>query len=389
MSGREDAVAVCPGEGVVIVDAVRSPLSRCGPGGVLAGVPPSVLLAQVALALLDRAPLEPGAVTRVLIAGGPSFDEVGREACSLIGVTPRSPTPLESGGSHQSIIHAAARAVGRHDVVLVLATTRPDLPSRCSSRRGLSAELVASRWKLDRAEVDAYARRSRRRAGEVAAMGEFRPEIIPIDAWSPRSRTIIEVDETIAGGPPPCGRPLFYEPAIAKQHPDIGWHLHAGNVSHPAIGAAAAILAGDDRAIELGLRPRARLLALAECAHVPGSQVCGPIRAAHTVLEHIGVDADKLDHYEISEAFPSIPLAWQKEFSADTYRLNPRGGSIGLGCPGPAAGLRSLATTLSALEATGGQLGIQASEGIGSAGDALLLELLPRRTLSSPDRSSR
>jgi acetyl-CoA acetyltransferase len=117
--------------------------------------------------------------------------------------------------------------------------------------------------------------------------------------------------------------------------------------------------------------------------------VCGPIRAAHTVLEHIGVDADKLDHYEISEAFPSIPLAWQKEFSADTYRLNPRGGSIGLGCPGPAAGLRSLATTLSALEATGGQLGIQASEGIGSAGDALLLELLPRRTLSSPDRSSR
>jgi acetyl-CoA acyltransferase len=95
------------------------------------------------------------------------------------------------------------------------------------------------------------------------------------------------------------------------------------------------------------------------------------------VLECTGVEPDELDHYEISEAFASIPLAWQREFDADMNRLNPRGGSIGLGRPGPAAGLRSLATTLSALEATGGKLGIQVSEGLGSAGDALLIELLP------------
>ena len=78
----------------------------------------------------------------------------------------------------------------------------------------------------------------------------------------------------------------------------------------------------------------------------------------------------------------------QREFDADINRLNPRGGSIGLGRPGPASGLRSLATTLSALEATGGRLGIQVSEGLGSAGDALLLELLPRSWRFGPNRSN-
>jgi acetyl-CoA acetyltransferase len=172
--------------------------------------------------------------------------------------------------------------------------------------------------------------------------------------------------------------PLFYDPDIADRYPEIGWRLHAGNVSQPVMGAAAAILVRGDRAIELGLRPRARILGLAEYAHTRGSRLCGPIQAARAVLDCTGIDPDELDHYEISEAFPSIPLAWQREFDADINRLNPRGGSIGLGRPGPASGLRSLATALSALEATGGRLGIQVSEGVGSAGDALVLESLPR-----------
>jgi acetyl-CoA acetyltransferase len=383
--------AVCTVEDVVIADAVRSPLGRCGRGGSLAGVRPSALLAQVALALLERTLLEPAAVTRVLIAGGLGFEDVARETCSLIGVAARPPEPLGPGSTQQSVIHTAARAVGRHDVVLVLATTKPErsTTTRRLSPRGISAELVASRWKLGRVEVDAYAQESRRRAREVAAMGEFGPEIIPAVKWSLDSRVIIEADETIADDPPPGpGLPLFYDPDIAHRYPEIGWRLHAGNVSHPVIGAAAAVLVGSDRAIELGLRPRARILALAECEHTPGSRLCGPIRAARAVLEHTGIDPDELDHYEISEAFPSIPLAWQREFDADVDRLNPRGGSIGLGRPGPASGLRSLATTLNALEATGGKLGIQVSEGLGSAGDALLLELLPLSACPSSGRKS-
>jgi acetyl-CoA acyltransferase len=380
LSVMEATDAVRAGEDVVIADAVRSPLGRCGPGGSLTDVRPSVLLAQVASALLDRTLLEPAAVTSVLIAGGLGFEDLARETCSLIGVAVRPRAPLGPGGTQQSIIHTAARAVGTHDVVLVLGTTKPGSSERSHGlfRRGISAELVASRWELGRAEVDAYAQQSRRRAREVAAMGEFGPEIIPAVVWSPESRVLVEVDETIAGDVPPgSGVPLFYDPDIADRYPEIGWRLHAGNVSQPVMGAAAAVLVGRDRAVELGLRPRARILGLAECAHTPGSRLCGPIRAASAVLECTGVEPDELDHYEISEAFASIPLAWQREFDADMNRLNPRGGSIGLGRPGPAAGLRSLATTLSALEATGGKLGIQVSEGLGSAGDALLIELLP------------
>jgi acetyl-CoA acyltransferase len=381
VSVMEALDTVSMGEGVVIVDAVRSPLGRCGPGGALAGVRPAVLLAQVALALLDRALLEPAAVSSVLMAGGAGFQDVARETCSLIEVTPRPLAPLGPASTQQSIIHEAARAVGRHDVVLVMAATKPGrAPTGCrASRRGITAELVASRWELGRAEVDAYAQQSRWRAREVAAMGEFGPEIIPAVVSSLQSQVLVGADETIDGDlPPSSGVPLYYDPDIADRYPEIGWRLHAGNVSRPVMGAAAAVLVGGDRAIELGLRPRARILGRAECAHTPGSRFCGPIRAARAVLECTGIDPDELDHYEISEAFPSIPLAWQREFDADTNRLNPRGGSIGLGRPGPASGLRSLATALSALEATGGRLGIQVSEGIGSAGDALLLELLPR-----------
>jgi len=376
---------------VVIVDAVRSPLGRCGPGGALAGVRPPVLLAQVASALLDRALLEPAAVSSVLMAGGAGFQDVARETCSLIGVTPRTAAPVGPASTQQSIIHEAARAVGRKDVVLVLAATKPARSTtECRlSRRGISAELVASRWELGPADVDAYAQQSRWRTRAVAAMGEFGPEIIPAVVWSPQSRVLVEVDETIADeGPPGSGVPLFYDADIADRYPEIGWRLHAGNVSQPVMGAAAAVLVGGDQAIELGLRPRARILGVAECAHTPGSRSCGPIRAARAVLECTGIDPDELDHYEISEAFPSIPLAWQREFDADTNRLNPRGGSIGLGRPGPASGLRSLATTLGALEATGGRLGIQVSEGVGSAGDALLLESLPRSRRFGPDRSN-
>jgi len=381
MSALKDVESVSPREDVVIADAVRSPLSPCRPDSALAGVAAPVLLAQVGLALLNRTLLEPTAVTNVLVAGGAGFDEIAKETCRLMGVAPQPAAPLGACGSQQSIIHTAARMVGRRDVVLVLATAKPDpfQPAHQACRRGIKAELVASQWKLGRAELDAYAQRSQRRAREVAAMGEFGQEIIPAVVWSPESRRVITADETIPDSSPDIGEePLFYDPDIARRHPEIGWCLHAGNVSRPVIGAAATILLGSDRAEELGVRPRARILALAECPHIPDSPLFGPMRASRAVFERTRIDPDDLDHCEINEAFPSTPLAWYHEFNADSSRLNPRGGSIGLGRPGPAAGLRSLATALSALQATGGRLGIQVSEGRGSAGDALLIESLPR-----------
>ncbi|MBC3193763.1 hypothetical protein H7X46_22135 [Pseudonocardia sp. C8] len=360
--------ATARNDDVVIADAVRSPLGTCRAGGTIAGMSPGVLLAQSASALLERVPIEPAAVTKVLMAGGPGFDNLARQACSIIGVSapPRGDAACAAPGS---IVRTAARAIGRRDVVLVLATAAPwPQPPLLTSRGLREAELLASRWGLDREELDTYARQSRQRAREVADMGEFGPEIIPAVAWTTRSCKVVTADETIGD-------------AVAPGFPQPGRHLHAGNISHPAVGAAVTILMGSERALELGIRPRARIVALAE-SHGPGPDGCGPVDASRLVFDHTGLDPDDLDHYEISEVYSSIPLAWSREFNADMNRFNPRGGSIGLGRPGPAAGLRSLATTLSALAATGGRLAIQASEGRGNTGSAFLIEYLPRACCS-------
>jgi len=365
---------------VVIADIARSPLGLPGPKGALAGIRPADLLAQVVGAMFARSHLKPSEVTRVLIGGGPAYEKLAQEACALIGVAVRPEAPRIPWGSAQSVVHAGVRATGRRDVVLVLGLTA-ETPSAAwlhSRPRGIRAEMVAADWKLDRPMLDAYARRSRQRASEVAAAGEFASEIVPAVRWTAESTSVITADETIGHCPDPSDARLFYEPDLARKYPGIGWCLNTGNVSESVSGAAAAILVQGEEASNLGLRPRARILGLAENPHVAGSTLCGPVEAARAVLARTGLRPDDLDHYEVGETYASIPLAWRREFDADPDRFNPRGGSIGLGHAGPADGLRSLATVISALEATGGRLGIQASDGHGSSGDALIVERIPR-----------
>ena len=364
--------ASVPGEDLVIADAVRSPLSWAD--GALAAISPRALLAQTASALLDRTRLEPSAVTQTLIAGGSDFDRVARDACALMGIPPEAHLPSPHRGAPGSVLHRAAGMIGPRDVLLVLATSNTDRDSPAiSPRRVVDAEIVASRWRLRRDDLDAYAKSSRSRANEVASMGEFASETVPAVAWSTHSRTVVTADQTLTTSASPF-------PMTARRHPYVGRHLRAQDVSRPAIGAAATILVGAERASELGIRPHARILALATIGDDPLG--CGPISASQAAFERAGVHPNDIDHYEVSEAFSSIPLAWRQEFDADPDRFNPRGGSIALGRPGPASGLRSLATTLSALRTTGGRLGLLASEGPGQAGDAMLVEFLPRTCCS-------
>ena len=246
--------------------------------------------------------------------------------------------------------------------------------------RGIVAELVAARWKLGRQQLDDYAARSRQRAEEVAAVGEFQPEIAPVTVWTSSSRSVVYADETVQsrGATENLATfpPLFHDREIESRFPEIGWHITEGNSSRWADGASAMIIASERRAAELGLQPWARFVALAESDDDLTTELCGPIRATRTVLKQSGIQVDDLDHYEISEAFASIPLAWQYEFAADSDRLNPRGGAIALGHPIGASGVRSMATMLNALEATGGRLGLQAMEGAGSTANVAIIEKL-------------
>lgn len=371
----------------MIVDAVRSPMCCRGARGALARLSPAATLAQVMDGLLDRCGLKSGAVTRVLTAGDSRATRVAREACDLAGLGPDLPVqPLtELRSSKRAIIQTAVREVTRADLVLVVGVASRELETDATAaetvRRGITAELVAARWKLGRGQLDDYAEQSRERAREVAEMGEFDPETIPVSVWAADSRFLICDDQTVRSARRDGAvdhHPLFHDAYSAKRFPEIGWHLTAGNCAQPADGAAAAILVRERRAGELGLRPLARVVALAECPDELATELCGPVRATQRVLDQMGLDPDELDHYEVQESFASVPLAWQREFAADIDRLNPRGGAIALGQPGFASELRSLATMLSALDATGGRFGLQASEGNGTAGDALIVERIPR-----------
>lgn len=383
-------------DSVVIVDAVRSPMGRGEPGGALAQLDPARLVGQIVRGQLDRTGLDASEVDEVIVAGPGLKSGIRREAGLLSTVPVR--TGGRCGGSSQRVIHDAVRRIQHRDsgVVIVAAAesmsrvppgstrlvhrlygTRQARHTPEMAHRGLVAELVAARWQLGRRELDEYAARSRERAVAVSTMGEFGPEIVPVSVRT----SVVRQDETvlkIASGLASC-QPLFYDERTAQRYPGIGWHLTEGNSFQVADGASATLVAREDRAGDLGLRPRARFVAVGECAG-DQSEACGPIRATQAVLRASGIDVAELDHYEIGETYASIPLAWQKAFDASPDLLNPRGGAISLGHPVGASGIRSMATMLNALEATGGRYGLQAMEGAGTAGDAAVIErVVPRR----------
>jgi acetyl-CoA acetyltransferase len=132
----------------------------------------------------------------------------------------------------------------------------------------------------------------------------------------------------------------------------------------------------EDRAMELGLTPRARIVGSAVCGDDPMMMLTGPIPATHRVLERTGMKIGDIDAIEVNEAFASVPLAWQAEFDVDEDRLNPRGGAIALGHPLGASGCRLMTTLLNQLESTGGRFGLQTMCEAGGMANATIVESL-------------
>jgi len=242
--------------------------------------------------------------------------------------------------------------------------------------QGISAELVAARWNLDRETLDAYSARSHQRAAAAAAAGGFANEIVPISTPD----GVVAMDESIRAGTTAEGlaalRPAFADTAMAERFPQINWSITAGNSSQITDGAAALLIMSAERAAALGLRPRARFHAFAVASDDPITMLSGPIPATEKALKRSGLSIDALDHYEVNEAFASVPLAWAAHFDADEAKLNPRGGAIALGHPLGASGARIMATMLNHLEATGGRYGLQTMCEAGGMANATIIERL-------------
>jgi acetyl-CoA acyltransferase len=265
-----------------------------------------------------------------------------------------------------------------------LGSSRPASTGRGNAARypdglvhqGISAELVAQRWKLDREALDAYSAESHRRAAATAATGGFEAEIIPVETEAGP----VAADETVRPGTTAAGlaglRPSFRTDEMAARFPEISWTITPGNSSPLTDGASAVLITSEEAAARLGLRARARFHAFSVTGDDPLLMLTGPVPATRKILDRCGLALDDIDAYEVNEAFAPVPLAWAAEFGADPARLNPRGGAIALGHALGSSGTRLLVTMLNHLEQTGGRYGLQTMCEAGGMANATIIERL-------------
>ncbi len=380
----------------VIVEAVRTAVGRRN--GRLKDWHPVDLLAQVLSTLVQRTGVDPGTVEDVIIGCVSQVGEqslnVGRNAALAAGFPETVPgtTVDRQCGSSQQAIHFAAQGVisGAYDIVIaggVEAMTRVPMGSSYSQgpgapfgsrmlkrydnrlvHQGISAELVAQKWELNRAELDEFSLESHRRAARATAEGRFRSQIVPIEVQNEDGTTsIFDQDEGIRIDTS-IEKLASLKPAFK---PD--GLITAGNSSQISDGAAAVLIMERATAERLGLKPRARFIAFSLAGDNPIMMLTAPIPATYKVLERAGLTLDQIDLVEINEAFSSVVLAWQRETGADLKRVNVNGGAVAVGHPLGASGARLTTVLLHELERSGGRYGLQTiCEGGGMANGMII-----------------
>jgi acetyl-CoA acyltransferase len=392
----------------VIVDAVRTPVGRGKPGGALSSVHPVELLAHTLRALVERTGVDPATVDDVI---GGCVDQVGEQAMNttryavLAAGFPESvpaTTVDRQCGSSQQAVHFAAQGViaGAYDAVIacgiesmsrvpmwsnVPAGADPFGPSVAARYpdglvpQGISAELIAARWDLSRAELDEFAATSHARAAAAADAGVFKNEMAPVTVSNGDGTPhLVDRDESIRPGTTVdvlAGlRPAFQDDTYAARFPEIGWQVTAGNSSPINDGASAVLIMTADRARELGLTPKARLHSFAVAGDDPLMMLTAIMPATRKVLQRAGLTLADIDLFEVNEAFASVVLAWQRETGVDLNRVNVNGGAIAIGHPLGASGARIMTTLVHAMEQRDAHFGLQTMCEAGGLANATILE---------------
>ena len=372
----------------LIVDAVRSPIGKRN--GTLSHIRGDDLSAQVVNGLLARHNLDPaeiedlqwGCVTQI----GEQTWNIGRNVAltagwpvSVCGTT----VDRQCGSSMQTNFNAAAAIwSGQLDLVIsggVEMMSRVPMGSGNGSMsdavterydivmQGISAEEIAQKWDLPREELDRYSLESHTRAARAIAEGRFEKEIIPIEldvpsqgdggGTSTMTRTRFAVDEAVRQST--LEKMASLQPAFI---PD--GVVTAGNSSQIVDGAAAVLVASQQKAAELGLEPRARFLGFGIAGVDPHLMLHGNPEACEKALAKAGLGWDDMAVIEVNEAFASVVLQFLKDTAlGERYEagdVNPNGGGISLGHPLGATGARITATLVSELERRNARYGIAA-----------------------------
>jgi acetyl-CoA acyltransferase len=392
----------------VIVDAVRTAGGKRN--GRLSGWHPADLAAECLNALVERNNLDPllveDVITGCVMQAGAQSINIGRNAVLAAGWPEEVPatTVDRQCGSSQQAAHFAAQAVmsGVHDIVVAAGIEvmsqvpmgasvgdgkfgfpfGPRVGLRYADRgglvpQGISAEMIADKWGLSRQDLDAFALRSQQRAAVARDEGRFENEIVAVRSIhrDKDSGAVSESDELVTADE---GIRESSLETLANLKPAFkpDGKVTAGNSSQITDGASAALIMSEEKANQLGLRPRARFHAMALAGVDPVMMLTGPIPSTAKVLDKAGLTVDDIDLFEVNEAFASVVLAWQKETGADFEKVNVNGGAIALGHPLGCSGTKLLATLVNELERTGGRYGLQTMCEGGGLANATIIERL-------------
>jgi acetyl-CoA acyltransferase len=392
-----------------ILDAVRSPIGRYRGG--LSSVRSDDLAAHLISALAHRNPTTLGRLEHVVFGAtnqaGEDNRNLARMAALLAGLPFEVPAVTVNrlcGSGLEAVCDAVRRiATGEADVVIaggVESMTRAPFVfgkseeafSRAPQRiydttlgwrfenprmterfpllsMGETAEELASKWGISRAEQDAFALESQRKAAAALAAGAFDREIVQVPV--PRAK-----GEPLLFAQDESPRPETTLAALSKLPAAFrtGGTVTAGNSSPLNDGGAAVLVASEEVVHALDLEPLARVAAYATAGVHPSFMGEGPIPAGTKALAHAGWKADDLDLVEINEAFALQSIACVRGLGLDPAKVNRLGGAIALGHPIGASGARILATLLWAMKARGSRLGMAAlCIGVGQ-GIAMLVE---------------
>ena len=384
----------------VIVEAVRTPTAKRN--GKLKDWHPVDLLAEVLNETISRTKLDAAKVDDVICGCVSQIGEqslnIGRNGWLAAGLPESVPATTidRQCGSSQQAIHFAAQGVlsGAYDIAIgcgVENMTRVPMGTSAQSQgfpftdrlmaryenglvpQGISAEIIAERWGLNREDLDKFGARSHELAGKATAEGEFKDEIVPIKVETENGTELFENDEGIRT--PNLEKMGTLPPAFKSDGV-----VTAANSSQISDGASAVMVTTPEKAEELGLRPRARFVSFALAGTDPVTMLTGPIPATQKALERSGLSLKDIDFVEINEAFASVVLAWKKELEIDDSwfqeRVNVRGGAIALGHPLGASGARLMTTLLHTLEQEGGRYGLQTMCEGGGLANATIIERL-------------
>ena len=361
-------------EDVVIVAALRTAVGKFG--GTIAKIPASDLGAQVIKALLAKTGLKNDQVSevimgQVLTAG--CGQNPARQALIKAGIADMVPamTIGKVCGSGLKATHLAAQAIKCGDAEIVIAGGQENMSasghvlngSRDGIRMGdgklvdtmivdglwdvynqyhmgITAENVAKKYEVSRAQQDEFAARSQQKAEAAQKAGRFNDEIVPIEIPSKKGATVFDSDEFVKHGVTAESLAAL-RPAFTKDGT-----VTAGNASGINDGAAAVVMMSAQKAHSLGLKPLAKVKAYSSAGIDPKIMGMGPVPATQLCLRKAGWSVKDLDLMEVNEAFAAQAIGVNKEMGWDTSRINVNGGAIAIGHPIGASGCRILVTLL-------------------------------------------